>query len=121
MNTENTFSLSQEELTLKKHIMGFMALVDSAVRLMAAYEQLEAGSQNMTLWMSIREEEAIFSRLLFYLFRFNINATACELKEMVRMIAEIIQDCSSLATGECFSSLRQSFLHRATNEESRII
>lgn len=107
MNTENTFMLSLEALTLKKHLMAFTALAESVVRLRAAYDQFETGAQDLSLWMGIREEEEVVSRLLFYLFRIKLDATAGELKEVVVMTAAIIQDCPNVAMSECFSSLRQ--------------
>jgi hypothetical protein len=104
MNADNTADFERERLTVKKHLMAFEALRKLARRLMSAYSQLESESHDTNFWMDIREEELIFSRLLLYLFGFDVNASSCDLQEVIAMTAAIITD-SNITLGEVSSAV----------------
>ena len=104
MNADSTTYFDKERLTVKKHLMALEALRKLACRLMSAYSQLEGESDDLSFWMVIREEELIFSRLLLYLFGFDIHASSCDLHEVIAMTAAITRD-SNIALGEVSSAV----------------
>ena len=99
MNADSSIDFDRERLTIKKHLMAFEALRELALRLMSAYSQLEGESHDTSFWMGIREEELVFSRLLLYLFGFDVHASSCDLQEVIAMTAAITRD-SNIALGE---------------------
>ena len=101
MNTDSKVDFDRERLTIKKHLMAFESLRELAIRLMSAYGQLEHKPDDISLWMGIREEEIVFSRLFFYLFGFDVNTSSCKLQDVIAMTAVITRN-SNIALNEIF-------------------
>ena len=104
MNTGSKVDFDREKLTIKKHLMAFEALRELTCRLMSAYSQFEVVSLDTSFLIGIREQELIFSRLLLYLFGFDVHASSCDLHEIIAMTAAITRE-SNIALGEVSSAV----------------